>query len=232
LSVIETAVSCFNEGDGTATVTASGGNPGYIYLWSDGQISSMAIGLSGGTYYVEVIDSKGCDDVIEATISEMTELIATTTTVEATIGNSDGQGTVIAMGGAPPYSYEWSDGQVDSVAAGLSEGSYFITVTDNDGCTTIETIEIEVAMVEVSTGFTPNGDGTNDFWSIGDMSLYPFVEVTVMNRWGEQIFYSVGYNEPWDGTYNGDVLPMGSYFYIIDLNEGSKPTTGAVTILR
>jgi gliding motility-associated-like protein len=93
-------------------------------------------------------------------------------------------------------------------------------------------IEIEVAMVEVSTGFTPNGDGANDFWSIGDMSLYPFVEVTVMNRWGEQIFYSVGYNEPWDGTYNGNLLPMGSYFYIIDLNEGSKPTTGAVTILR
>ena len=137
-----------------------------------------------------------------------------------------------AFGGAPPYSYEWSDGQIDSVATGLGQGSYNITVTDNDGCTTSEMIEIEVATLDVSTGFTPNGDGTNDLWSIGDMSLYPFVEVTVMNRWGKQIFYSEGYNEPWDGTYKGEVLPMGSYFFIIDLNEGTDPTTGAVTILK
>lgn len=232
LSVLETAVSCFNAGDGTAVVTASGGNPSYTYLWSDGQTSSMAIGLSGGIYIVEVVDSKGCDDEIEATVSEMTELTATTTTIETTLGNNDGQGIVNAFGGAPPYSYEWSDGQIDSVATGLGQGSYNITVTDNDGCTTVEMIEIEVATLEVSTGFTPNGDGTNDLWSIGDMSLYPFVEVTVMNRWGEQIFYSEGYNEPWDGTYKGAVLPMGSYFFIIDLNEGTEPTTGAVTILK
>ncbi|HIA35768.1 MAG TPA: T9SS type B sorting domain-containing protein, partial [Flavobacteriales bacterium] len=232
LSVLETAVSCFNAGDGTAVVTVSGGNPSYTYLWSDGQTSSMAIGLSGGIYTVEVVDFKGCDDEIEATVSEMTELTATTTTIETTLGNSDGQGTVNAFGGAPPYSYEWSDGQIDSVATGLGQGSYNITVTDNDGCTTSEMIEIEVATLDVSTGFTPNGDGTNDLWSIGDMSLYPFVEVTVMNRWGEQIFYSEGYNEPWDGTYKGEVLPMGSYFFIIDLNEGTDPTTGAVTILK
>jgi len=233
LTMTETAVSCYNAGDGTALVTSIGGNPAYSYLWSDGQTSSLATGLSGGLYSVDVIDSKGCSDFIGAVILEKTELLATIPTIiNSTIGNNDGLAIADASGGAPPYGYEWSNGQTDSIASGLSAGSYFITVTDNDGCIAIATMEIVEAVIDVSSGFTPNGDGANDFWSIGDMSLYPEVEVTIMNRWGEQIFYSLGYNDPWDGTYKGDVLPMGSYFYIINLNEGSEPTTGAVTILR
>jgi gliding motility-associated-like protein len=95
-----------------------------------------------------------------------------------------------------------------------------------------DTVIVEVAMIDAATAFTPNSDGANDFWTIGDMSLYPNVEVTIMGRWGQMIFNSIGYEEPWDGTYQGKELPMGSYFFIIDLKEGSEPLTGSVTIMR
>ncbi|MBL4578262.1 MAG: gliding motility-associated C-terminal domain-containing protein, partial [Flavobacteriales bacterium] len=58
------------------------------------------------------------------------------------------------------------------------------------------------------------------------------VEVRIFGRWGKEIFLSIGYEEPWDGTYNGHPLPMSSYYYIIDLHDGSEPETGAVTILK
>jgi gliding motility-associated-like protein len=83
-------------------------------------------------------------------------------------------------------------------------------------------------------GFTPNGDGTNDTWVIDYIYLFPECEVEVYNRWGELLFRSVGYNTPWDGRYDGKDLPVGTYYYIIKLNDPMFPDvfTGPLTIMR
>jgi gliding motility-associated-like protein len=87
--------------------------------------------------------------------------------------------------------------------------------------------------------FTPNNDGKNDFWVIPFAEQYPDLEVFIFNRWGQQVFYSNPYGgdqfHMWDGTSqkNGKELPIGSYYYIIKINDGEQePITGTVTIIR
>jgi gliding motility-associated-like protein len=90
--------------------------------------------------------------------------------------------------------------------------------------------------VEIYSGFSPNGDGINDKWTITNAVQYgDRIRVKVFNRWGEPIFESKGYGaaEEWDGTRNGKPMPVGAYYYIVEINDGkTEPYTGTVTILR
>ena len=89
-----------------------------------------------------------------------------------------------------------------------------------------------VENVDIINGFSPNGDGVNDTWELPFLSDYPNAIVEVYNRWGLQVFRSERYVKPWDGTYEGDLLPSASYYYVIDYTgNGSRVETGAVTIL-
>jgi len=91
-----------------------------------------------------------------------------------------------------------------------------------------------VPQIVVPDGFSPNGDGQNDYWNIGFVNDFPGVVVEVYNRWGELLFRSVGYKNPWDGTYQGKPVPVGTYYYIINLHDPrfTQAYTGPVTILR
>jgi gliding motility-associated-like protein len=89
------------------------------------------------------------------------------------------------------------------------------------------------AGLRISKAFSPNNDGINDAWEIGNINLYPELEVIIYNRWGQLVWKSGrGYPVPWDGTGKGDRLPMDSYHYIIDLHNGKRPIIGNVTIVR
>jgi gliding motility-associated-like protein len=85
---------------------------------------------------------------------------------------------------------------------------------------------------KVPNTFTPNGDGVNDVWEIRHLTMYPQCVVEVYNSQGQLLFRSYGYNKPWDGRYNGNLLPAGTYYYVIDPKEGRKRMSGYVTILR
>jgi gliding motility-associated-like protein len=82
------------------------------------------------------------------------------------------------------------------------------------------------------TGITPNGDGHNDTWKINGLKNCPDCLVEIYNRWGQKIFSSVGYEKEWDGTYNDEVLPVGTYYYIVDYKNGRPPKKGAISILK
>jgi gliding motility-associated-like protein len=85
----------------------------------------------------------------------------------------------------------------------------------------------------IHDAFSPNGDLINDSWNIGNSEMYPEMEVTVYNRWGQSVWKSgEGYPEPWDGRSNGVELPIDSYHYVIDLHNGTKLVIGYVTIVR
>ena len=85
----------------------------------------------------------------------------------------------------------------------------------------------------IHNAFSPNGDLINDLWNIGNSDLYPEMEVTIYNRWGQSVWKSEkGYPDPWDGKSNGKPLPVDSYHYAIDLHNGSKIIIGAVTIVK
>jgi gliding motility-associated-like protein len=115
---------------------------------------------------------------------------------------------------------------------------YVVTGTDRNGCKDSDTLNVVIAqqVTTIYSGFTPNGDGVNDKWVIPHSIEYgKKIEVQVFNRWGQELFHSRGYggSVEWDGTYKGKPVPIGTYYYIITLDDGkTKPLTGTVTIIR
>ncbi len=102
-------------------------------------------------------------------------------------------------------------------------------VTDLDGTLTVLANPL---VVEVPNTFTPNGDGINDTWNIKNIDAYPNCSVEIYNRYGENVYSSIGYGTPWSGTYRGAALPSGTYYYMINLKNGSKVIAGYVAIIR
>jgi gliding motility-associated-like protein len=112
---------------------------------------------------------------------------------------------------------------------------YTVTVTDANGCSSSDTVTVFIyPEIKIPNGFSPNADGKNDVWQIDNIFQFPDNVVEVYNRWGELLFMSKGYAVPFDGKYNGKNLPVGTYYYIIDLHHPSAPKayTGPLTIFR
>ena len=107
-------------------------------------------------------------------------------------------------------------------------------VQDKNGCR--PDANLIVSVIEYPKFFTPNNDGINDNWIIENMDNYPYCRVNIYNRWGQQIFQSIGYSEyqRWDGTRKGTPLPAGTYFYIVNSGSSIDNQTfkGSITLLR
>lgn len=138
LSVSSTSASCSSLG--TASVSATGGSPGYMYLWNDNeqQSGATATGLIAGTYTVIVTDTESCEATAIVIVSgggDMTVIAADQGNVSCG-GTADGFASVAATGGASPYTYNWTQfpGVNNSTVNGLSAGEYTVTVTDDNGC--------------------------------------------------------------------------------------------------
>lgn len=78
--------------------------------------------------------------------------------------------------------------------------------------------------LRVFNGFSPNGDGVNDFFRIEGLGRYGTHAVWVFNRWGEVVFFSTQYRNDWDGTWKNRPLPGGTYYYLIEYGAGLQET--------
>ena len=129
-------VDCYGNQTGSTTVNASGGTPGYSYLWSSSQTTQTISGLMEDTYYVLVTDANGCTALSQATVTQPPVLmVSAQITPVSCNGNSDGAISTTAQGGTPGYSYLWTTGQTTSAISGLTAGKYRVTVTDSHACT-------------------------------------------------------------------------------------------------
>lgn len=174
---------------------------------------------------------------------EDTVCITTTAVPNANAGDNisliEGSSTTLNASGGGTYSWTPTDFLSDStinnpVANPEETTTYTVTITSDSGCVATDSVTITVfPTIAYSDGITPNGDGKNDVWIIQFIEAFPDNVVEIYNRWGELIFHADGYQQDWDGTYNGKELPVGTYYYIIDLKDGiTDPYTGPITILR
>jgi gliding motility-associated-like protein len=116
----------------------------------------------------------------------------------------------------------------------IQDQVFVLTATDKDGvCKATDQMMVKILRpVKVPNVFSPNGDGINDTWNIKNLADYQDCTVNVFNRYGQKVYSSHGYSVPWDGRMNGSPLPVGTYYYVINVKQGEPPMTGSVTIVR
>ncbi|WP_199119091.1 gliding motility-associated C-terminal domain-containing protein [Pedobacter sp. ASV28] len=111
---------------------------------------------------------------------------------------------------------------------------YTLIVTGPGGCTAQAEVKVIVWKdIFIPNVFSPNGDGKNDQWVIRNIKDYIGTTVKIFNRYGQKVFENNNFITPWDGIFNGKPLPVGNYYYILQLaNQSKRKYTGSVTILR
>jgi gliding motility-associated-like protein len=231
-------INCAGGKTGSITVEAVNNAGSVAYLWADGEIGSERSGLMAGNYKIIITDSNGCsaDSVITLSAPDSIRILFSVKQPFCT-DMPDGEISAVVSGGTNTgFTYRWFDNSTLQNLTDVVSGLYILTVTDANGCTARDSVMVlpinEVCM-EIPNAISPNGDLINDEWNIGHRDLYPDMEVKIFNRWGELVWKSTrGYTFPWDGRSNGNVLPIDSYHYIIDLHNGSKPVIGHVTIVK
>ncbi len=153
------------------------------------------------------------------------------------------QGTTVqltATANDPTLTFNWSPAfglddasLLNPTLTALADQTYTLTATGSNDCQATDFITVKILKpVKVPNVFSPNGDGIHDRWVITNLQDYPGSSVQIFNRYGQEVYRMAGSADPWDGTYRGKPLPLGTYYYVIQLENGFKPITGSVTILR
>jgi len=205
---------------------------------SSGMFNPSLAGVGTHTITYTFTAANACSSSATSTIK-----VFPTPTVNA------GRDTTILAGGAVQLqsrasgtglTYQWtpitnlSDPTIlNPIASPDLDVLYTLTVTSSEGCVAADNIFIRVLQLpEIPNAFTPNADGYNDVWNIRYLNSYTNPTVQIFNRYGQQIYYSVGYANPWDGRFNGEDLPMGTYYYIVNPGNGRKVMAGSVTLIK
>ncbi|MEJ8803940.1 Ig-like domain-containing protein [Pontibacter sp. H249] len=199
--------------------------------FSTGKLSKDAV------YYVQAVSkTRGC--VSSARREVRVTIVAPVATVTSDLEIQEGKTVQLRAAGGTQYQWFPIDGLSDPtsdmpLAKPEKTTTYTVTVTTPEGCTAKAEVTITVLpKVFANNLMTVNGDGLNDQFIIKNIEQYPNARVEIFNRWGEKVFESKGYTEPWDGTKNGQPLPMAAYYYLIYLNEQDEPISGSVTIVK
>lgn len=217
---------------------------GLVYSWSPVTgLSNSAVAnpianpLKTTTYTVTVGDGE-CADTDQITV-----IVNALPTVNAGLDASlcaDSAGIQLIGKSEASVAYSWSpttglsNSTVANPIASPSETTIYTLTVRDANCANSDRVTVTVerckAPVIIPDVFTPNGDNVNDAWEIPGILSYDNHKVEVFNRWGNQVFESKNYTTPWDGTRNGDLLPFGTYYYIITL-DGEK-RQNSLTIIR
>lgn len=152
LSFVSSNISCAGQNDGSVDVSVTGGTSPYQYLWSNGSTNQSNSSLTAGTYTVTVSDANGCTAVGTQTIFEPSPLIVTLSSNSVScFGQNNGSALVNIQGGVAPYNILWSNGATLSILSNLSGGTYSVTVTDANGCSSVQSVVVsEPSAIQVN----------------------------------------------------------------------------------
>lgn len=214
------------------------------YLWNTGETTSSITVTSGGVYYV-VATNSGCSgtDTTFVTAYAQPNADFTTNPVSPFLFGTTASINDATSIAAPDSVVSWTwliDGNLVSSDADFSylfplAGDYPVTlyVMSNNGCVdTITKIISVIAEITIPNVFSPGtSPGANDMFVIQNLEYYPNSSLSIFNRWGEVVYESSDYQNNWDGKHKGNnkIVPSGTYFYILTLNDGTTHN-GTVTV--
>ncbi len=213
-----------------------------------GSSSPISLGNAEGDYVLIDVSDASCSS--SATGTETISITPTPSAPSVSGGaeycSTETLNDLMASGGNGTFTW-YSDATLSSVigngdaltpSSTTGTTTYYVTETVNgcEGPSSDISITISECAISVPTAFTPNGDNAHDTWELINLDeAYPNNIVRVFNRWGNILFESApgNYNaNVWDGSYKGETLPVGSYYFIIELNNDEQETiTGTVTIV-
>ncbi|MES2140274.1 MAG: gliding motility-associated C-terminal domain-containing protein [Bacteroidota bacterium] len=218
------------------------GLAGLNYSWST-SATTQAIVVSNcqssGTYALTVTDPATlCEDSSSVAVVIFPRLVA-----NAGTDNTISLGDSYTLNGQGGSIYSWlpatglsNPNIFNPIATPVVTTTYELTVADINGCMDLDSITITVIIdfnLTVSNLMTANGDGYNDIWIVKNIENYPGTEAIVVNREGQQVFYSSSYDNTWLGlNKNGNPLPDGTYYYFLKLKNSDKLYKGPLTILN
>ncbi len=230
-----------------AVLTADSVAGGSYQWYLNGQTLGGATGLQfytpvAGAYTVTI--SHGCgtynSDTLHVTSKEEVRM-----TLSPNVIICPGERVQLKAGGGTYYAWEPPDGLdyatlPDPIASPPKTTVYKVEVTNDDGCKAIGEVTVSVMCDSpmVPSGYSPNQDGINDGFVIEGIEAYPDNKIWIYNRWGGLIYKARNYRNDWTGYSNtggemaGKMVPAGTYYYILDLNNNKKPMTGYIVIRK
>lgn len=205
-----TAVTCFGDTDGTGTATPTNGTGPYVYSWNDlsTQSTQTASGLAPGVYTVTITDDLGCTGMDSVMIDEPAEILLAMGAIDnICYGDSSGTAYVDVTNGVPGFTYSWDDylGQTLDSAYNLPIGMYTVVVTDADGCSKTDSVEVFEGAELVLNGTSTDDNGTNN----------GTIDLTVMGG-------AAPYTYSWDnGETTEDLSGLASGIYQVTVTDAN-----------
>lgn len=229
-------------------ITAGSINVKYLDYFTDaGGINELANpkAVGPGVYYIRGMNADGCAEIkpVNVTLYEV-ETFTTTNPAPVTFPTPiDLSATFTPKAG---YKYIYlsnpkSASPITDYTHITRAGTYYIKAISIDGCETVSPVKVTVnpppaIVTNAPNAFTPNGDGINDLFKFSATGYYTFLDLKIYNRNGTLVFNSKSADIPWNGTYNGQNLPAGVYYWVFEGLDDYSLTKinrgGSVTIIR
>lgn len=229
---------CYGE-EATLTATSTNSTVTWWNAATSGTLLSSGNTLNTGTltntstFYAEATSANGCGSLTGRVAVTVNVAQLPTVTLASDAANNSifiNQALVVT---AEPSDYTWyefflngASVQTDSIntwgSSAFNDGDIISVIVTDGGCVG-EEVELTVTVTDFPNAFTPNGDGRNDNFLKG-------FELVIVNRWGQELYNGV---DGWDGTFNGERVSPGTYFYIVlvpDITDTDKVLKGSVLV--
>jgi len=224
--------------------TIQEGNITYLWKFGNGDTSIVPepnyLYNNSGIYAITLIvrSENGCLDSLVRNVQ-----IYPLPNAQAGADTSISKGDEVLLNASGGNIYNWfpstglSNANISNPTASPTNTiEYVIQVEDLNACVNYDTVIVSVIddyKISPNNIITPNGDGINDFWVIDNIGNYGNATIYIYDRWGNEVYVKTTYDNSWNGTNtNGDLLPDGTYYYLIIFDESDINYKGSVSILR
>ncbi|MEI6577552.1 MAG: Ig-like domain-containing protein, partial [Bacteroidota bacterium] len=216
---------CYGSNNGSISLTPSGGVSPYSYNWSNGASIQNLSGLAPGSYLVTITDKYSCSVTKSTSITQPTALSATAViTNETSLGGANGSIDLTASGGTSGYSYLWSNGSTAEDPAGLTYGTYQVTITDINGCTLVKRFTVNT----IGTNTAISSLTKTDVLCIGGSS--GTVDLEVYGGTGPPFNYTYSWTGPSGFTATTqDLTGLATGTYNVTITNGTT-ATGSIAV--